>query len=77
MSSELDPVILSGVHELLAAYRTRCLWHLREDYVPSTPADILRVLEAIEARADRGGYVKARQLRQWLLQHSSAPSAAS
>jgi hypothetical protein len=76
MSSGLDAIFLAEVHALLRKYRTQCLWYLKEDYVPSTPADILRVLEAIEARADRGGYVKARQLRQWLLQHSSAPSAA-
>ena len=46
------------------------------DYAEGQPADILRALEAIEARADRNGYVRARQLKRWLLQHSSAPSAA-
>ncbi|MFA5057600.1 MAG: hypothetical protein WC485_05765 [Opitutaceae bacterium] len=77
MSSGLDPTFLADLKDLLQAYRTRCLWYLREDYVPATPAEILRVLDAVEARADRSGYVKARQLRQWLLRHSSAPSAAS
>jgi hypothetical protein len=77
MTSGLDPTFLADLNELLKAYRTRCLWYLREDYVPSTPAEILRTLDAVEARADRSGYVKARQLRQWLLRHSSTPSAAS
>ena len=77
MSSDLDPDFLTDLNELMTAYRTRCLWHLREDYAPSTPTEIFRVLEAIEAGADREGYLKARRLRQWLSLHSSAPSAAS
>jgi hypothetical protein len=76
MSSELDSGFVLEVRRLLEEYRAQCLWFLRNDYVPSEPADVLRILETIEARADRSGYVRARRLKQWLLQRSSAPSAA-
>ena len=76
MSSGVDSTFVAELRVLLEEYRAQCLWYLRDDYVPSAPADILRALEAIEARADRNGYVRARQLKRWLLQHSSAPSAA-
>ena len=74
MSSGVDSTFVSELRVLLEEYRAQCLWYLRDDHVPSAPADILRALEAIEARADRNGYVRARQLKRWLLQHSSAPS---
>jgi hypothetical protein len=74
MSSGLDLTFVSEVRVLLEDYRAQCLWYLRDDYVPSAPVDILRALEAIEARADRNGYVRARQLKRWLLRHSSVPS---
>ena len=76
MSSGVDSTFVAELRVLLEEYRAQCLWYQRDDYVPSAPADILRALEAIEARADRNGYVRARQLKRWLLQHSSAPSAA-
>ena len=70
-----DSEIATEVEALVRAYRTRCLWYLREDYFPETSEDAIRVLEMIERHADRSGYVKARKLREWLLRHSRGKSA--
>jgi len=67
---------MQSVNALVDEYRTRCLWFLREDYYPQTPADALRVLEYIERHGDVEAFQKAATLRQWLLQNFSAPSAA-
>jgi hypothetical protein len=67
---------MKQVHDLVDEYRTRCLWFLRDDYYPQTPAEACRVLESIERHGDRAAFQKAATLRQWLLQNSSAPSAA-
>ncbi len=66
---------MQNVNALVDEYRTRCLWFLREDYYPQTPADALRVLEYIERHGDVEAFRKAATLRQWLLQNFSAPSA--
>ena len=68
--------VMQRVNELVDEYRTCCLWFLREDYYPQTPAEACRVLESIERHGDRIAFQKAATLRQWLLQHSNAPSAA-
>ena len=67
---------MDRVNELVDEYRTRCLWFLREDYYPQTMAEALRTLEYIERHGDVNAFQKAATLRQWLLQNSSAPSAA-
>ena len=67
---------MDRVNELVDEYRTRCLWFLREDYYPQTMAEALRTLEYIERHGDVKAFRKAATLRQWLLQNSSAPSAA-
>ena len=64
------------VNELVDEYRARCLWFMREDYYPQTPAEACRVLESIERHGDRAGFQKAAILRQWLLRNSNVPSAA-
>lgn len=65
------------VHRLVDEYRDRCLWFLREDYYPITLEQQLRTLRRIERHGDREAFRKAAELRQWLLQNSSEPSAAS
>ncbi len=67
---------MRSVNELVDEYRVRCLWFLREDYYPQTHDDALRVLGYIERHGDVKAFQKAATLRQWLLQNSSAPSAA-
>jgi len=66
---------MQSVHALVDEYRTRCLWYLREDYFPQTPAEACKVLEAIERHGDRIAFRKAAPLRQWLSRNTSAPSA--
>ncbi len=68
--------VMQRVNELVDEYRARCLWFLREDYYPQTPAEACRVLESIERHGDRAAFQKAATLRQWLLQNSNARSAA-
>lgn len=68
--------VMHDVNALVDEYRTRCLWFLREDYYPQTTIDACHVLEQIERHGDVAAFRKAAALRQWLLQNSSAPSAA-
>ena len=65
------------VRRLTDEYRVRCLWFLRPDLYPSTPAETVRVLRQIEAHADRAGFVRAARIRRWLSLTSSGRSAAS
>ena len=69
-------VVMQNVNALVDEYPTRCLWFLREDYYPQTPAEACRVLASIERHGDVAAFRKAAILRQWLLQNSSASSAA-
>ena len=61
---------------LVSACRDRCLWFLREDYFPTDPGEMLRVLDQIERHGDREAFVAARKLSRWLSRHSSGTSAA-
>ena len=67
-----------GISEQLAVlieeYRDRCLWFLRPDYVPKSPAEIRRVLEWIERYGDRSGYERAEEIKAWLSRDSKATS---
>jgi hypothetical protein len=74
--NEDEKTVMQSVNALVDEYRTRCLWFLREDYYPQTPTDACRVLEYIERHGDVLAFQKAATLRRWLLQNSSAPSAA-
>jgi hypothetical protein len=74
--NEQEKAVMQSVNALADEYRTRCLWFLREDFYPQTPNDALRVLDYIERHGDVAAFQKAAPLKQWLLQNSSAPSAA-
>ena len=75
MNNEDAAAVMQRVHALVDECRVRCLWFLRADYYPQTPAEACRVLEEIERHGDVMAFRKAAVLRQWLLQNSSAPSA--
>jgi hypothetical protein len=67
--------IMEKVNALVDEYRAQCLWFLREDYYPQTPAEACRVLESIERHGNAQAFRRAAALRQWLSQNSSAISA--
>jgi hypothetical protein len=58
-------------------YRARCLWFLREDYYPRTPAERQEVLRQIAQHGDRDAFVRVAQFRRWLSQFCSETSAGS
>ena len=66
-----------ALHALINDYRTRCLWFLRPDYYPETPAEQLRVLSYIQKYGDQDAHIRASRLRRWLSQLSNANSVAS
>jgi hypothetical protein len=68
--------IFNAVRELTDEYRQQCLWFLRADYYPATPAEALRVLGYIERRGDLEAFRKVAPLKQWLSRNSNARSAA-
>ena len=68
--------VMQKVDALVDEYRGRCLWFLRADFYPQTDEEILRTLGYIERYGDVVAFQKAATLRQWLLQNTSALSAA-
>ena len=72
-----DDAMAAELRGLVAEYRSRCLWFLREDYYPATRDEILTVLRHIERHGDREGFQRAAALRRWLSPASSATSAGS
>jgi hypothetical protein len=69
--------VTEAVNSLVDEYRHRCLWFLRDDYYPTTDDERHRVLEYIQRYGDRGAYLRAAEIRQWLSRTSSVRSAAS
>jgi hypothetical protein len=67
--------LAAAVRRLADEYRDRCLWFLRDDFQPDTPEGQWQVLDYIERYGDLAGYRRARVLKRWLSQHTSAPSA--
>lgn len=67
--------VLDEVRDLMDEVRATCLWYLREDYYPQTPAEALRVLKAIERGGDVATFKRAARLRQWLSREYSGGSA--
>jgi len=70
MNAELKVQITALVEE----YRDRCLWFLRDGFVPSSTEEALRTLDFIERYGDRSGFERARKLRKWLLHPTSMQS---
>ena len=72
----LDPKALEDeLIALVGAYRTRCLWFLRPDFMPTSNDERLRVLDYIQRYGDLEGFRRAAALRRWLSPTSSAASA--
>jgi nuclear transport factor 2 (NTF2) superfamily protein len=65
---------LQAARKLILAHRDDCLWFNREEVVPEDRDRIIALLRKIERHADRAEFVKARKLREWLSQNSSAAS---
>ncbi len=63
------------LESLVNQYRSRCLWFIREDFVPRDREQAIRTLEYIERYGDRDGFLQARRLKTWLSQHTSAKYA--
>jgi hypothetical protein len=63
---------LAEIENLVEEYRDRCLWFLRQDFVPQSTEEILHVLNLIERYGDRAGFEQAQRLRQWLQLPTSA-----
>ncbi len=58
-------------------HRSRCLWFLREDYYPATPAEYENVLRLIERHGDLDAFREVASIRAWLSHRFSDPSASS
>jgi len=73
----LEPQTAAALRALVDEYRARCLWFLAPSYYPTTKAEVLRVLAAIERHGDRAAFQRSAEIRQWLSPSSSAASATS
>lgn len=71
----MEKEISERIMPLVTKYRGRCLWFLREDFMPETLQDTLRVLDAIERYGDRDAFIEVRRLKSWLSRNFSATSA--
>ncbi|MBK5254788.1 MAG: hypothetical protein JJE39_02030 [Vicinamibacteria bacterium] len=67
----------AALRQLVDAYRARCLWSFRADFYPETVQDAEGVLDAVQRYGDREGFIRSAEIRTWLSQTSSAPSASS
>jgi len=57
---------------LLDTYRTRCLWFLRPDFVPSSREGWLRTLDLIERYGDMTAFKRVGEAKKWLSRPSNA-----
>lgn len=74
---ESDRKLREGFERLVADCRDQCLWFLRQDYCPTDPQEMRRVLEYIRRHGDRESFRAASRLTQWLSRTSNEQSAAS
>ena len=65
----------AALRRLVDEYRGRCLWYLKGDYYPETPAEQDRVLTAIARHGDLQAFRRVAELRKWLSLRSSGTSA--
>lgn len=75
MGLHLTKDIEQELTALISEYRETCLWFLHEDCSPDTLPNALAILVNIEKYGDKQGFIRARQVKKWLLQISSVPSA--
>lgn len=67
-------VVRDSVAKLVEEYRTRCLWFLRPDFMPTSEEEVMRTLNLIERYGDRAGYDRAEEIKSWLLRDSKPAS---
>jgi len=72
MFSEGD--ILNKIIVLLGKQRDRCLWYVREDFIPTNLVEAKLILDAIEKHGDMEAFIEARKVKEWLLQKSKVKS---
>ncbi len=65
------------VDALIDTQRARALWFVRDDWYPSTDEERRRALDQIQRRADRETFVRAGELKKWLLLDSKNASVGS
>ena len=71
-----DSQLAGRIAALVRRYRTRCLWFIREDFVPDTAESALRILGYIERYGDREAWNQVKELRRCLSANSRSKSAA-
>lgn len=60
---------------LIVANRASCLWFLEEQFRPTTQDQAVRTLDYIIRYGDREAFMRASELKRWLLQTSNATSS--
>ncbi len=75
MDASVEPV--ESLRAFIEEQRTRCLWFLTPDYLPTAPDEQENVLRLIEQHGDQAAFRRAATFRRWLSLPSSARSAAS
>jgi hypothetical protein len=76
MTSQDRTTVWEEVRLLVAEHRDRCLWFLEPNFQPTDDQSAIRALRYIERYGNMAAFERARTLRTWLQQHSSADSAA-
>lgn len=72
----MDREIFDRLSPLVTKYRARCLWFLREDFLPNTLEEAFLALDCIERHGDREAFIEVRRLKTWLSQNFSETSAS-
>jgi len=72
----MDDEIFERLIPLVTQYRDRCLWFLREDFIPNTLKEAFFALDCIERYGDREAFIEVRRLKTWLSQNFSETSAS-
>jgi hypothetical protein len=62
---------------LVVAWRTRALWWVREDWMPTTDEERRWALERIARRADRSTWIRTKEIDQWLSARCNEVSVGS
>jgi len=65
------------INALVDEQRSLCLWFLKPDYYPSSDAERVQVLDAIQRHGGLAAFQRAGELKRWLSPSSSASSASS
>jgi hypothetical protein len=72
---ELTTELAGRIAVLVSKYRTRCLWFLREDFVPGTAESALRTLRSIERYGDSDAWREVKELKKCLSANINSKSA--